>query len=84
MSWISLAATGFLLITLLLDPGKRQFPSGILFLFYAKKSDESFSVLSIFFTICIMYVEFSFCLGSMIGWREIGCSDPYVTPLTPL
>ena len=36
--------------------------------------------MSIFFTICIMYVEFSFCLGTMIGWREIGCANTYAIP----
>ena len=28
MAWVSLVATGFLFVTLILDPGKRQFPSG--------------------------------------------------------
>ena len=70
VGWLSLAATGFLLISLLLDPKKRQYPAGtILYTCFLRSTYESF-VRSVNFLYYLCYVCIIFILSGKHDWMD--------------
>ncbi|KAL6053948.1 Frizzled-10 [Balamuthia mandrillaris] len=58
-AWLSFILMAFLTVSYLIDPQKRRFPNN----------------LPLFFFLCILFFSFGLCISSLVGYKEVLCSD---------